>query len=168
MNDQGKNAKPQRSPWTPRINFNFPLIWTKIVTSLLEGTAQPQGPRQELCFPAHPAWQHPETPLAPSTAEPQRRAFGCIPEKNGHAASRRPQGFSCSRKGRGLTPVAAAPGGAFPSSALAVVRIRESGFVLLCVPGYGQFWGALILYHTMASGKGRKRGQISQITDWTF
>lgn len=46
MNDQGKNAKPQRSPWTLRINFNFPLIRTKIAPLLLEGSAQPRGPEQ--------------------------------------------------------------------------------------------------------------------------
>lgn len=64
MNDQGKYAKPQRSPWILRINFNFPLIWIEIATSVLEGLAQPWG---RSCAPL----QHPETP-APN--------FGCIPE----------------------------------------------------------------------------------------
>lgn len=91
-----KNAKPQRYPWSLRINFDFPLIRTKIAPSLLEGTAQPRGPTQELCLPAHPTPQRPKTPLAPSTAEPQHRSFGCIPRKmgtlqaGGHRASAAP------------------------------------------------------------------------------
>lgn len=43
MNHQGKNAKPQPSPWALGINFNFPLIQTKPVTSALEGPTGPQG-----------------------------------------------------------------------------------------------------------------------------
>lgn len=59
-----KNAKPQRSPWTVRINFHFPLIRTQMVMSLLSSMD----------------W---------SSASP---AFGCIPKENGHTTSRRPQG----------------------------------------------------------------------------
>lgn len=146
MNDQGKNAKPQRPPWGLRINFHFPLIRTKPGTSALEGPAGPQGAtREPSCLAA---------PRAPAGS--RHPAAGCDPEKRtaGCAASRRPQGFSCSPEGltananANANAAAAAPGRALPSSG----RIR--GWVCASTPGYGQVGAAPILGHPTAWGRG--------------
>jgi len=97
-------------------------------------------------------------------AEPQHRAFGCIPEKNRARCEREATELWLLRPGTWLSPAAAGPGGAFPSSVLAVARIREPGLALARVPGDGQSWGALVLYRC----KGGKRGRTSQIADWIF
>lgn len=93
---RAKNAKSQRSPWTVRINFNFPLIWRQIVTSPVAGTAQLHGQTLQLCFPSFwvnskGKWTHDKQETTGFSSECQK----CVPNA-----------------------VAAAPSDSFPSSTL--------------------------------------------------